>query len=65
MPEMDGYKTTKIIRILESNTNKHTNIIALTANALQEKEKCLAAGMDNYLAKPFNFEDLFKIIIER
>jgi PAS domain S-box-containing protein len=59
MPVMDGYEATKAIRMMPSPVNA-VPIIALTANATKKDvNKCLAAGMNDYLAKPFTPEDLF------
>jgi len=60
MPEMDGYTLTRSIRALESaNGSKHIPIIACTANALQgEAEVCIAAGMDDFLAKPIAIDEM-------
>lgn len=61
MPRMDGYELARTIRELESETSPpgRTPVIACTANALgSEAQKCFAAGMDDYLAKPVNLNDL-------
>ncbi len=61
MPIMNGIVTTKKIREIESSTNSHTPIIAITANALLgDREDCIAAGMDDYISKPFQIEVLIQ-----
>ncbi|MFC2104971.1 response regulator, partial [Bacteroidota bacterium] len=61
MPIMNGIVTTKKIRGIEKSTNTRTPIIAITANALLgDKEECLAAGMDDYISKPFQIDTLVK-----
>jgi two-component system sensor histidine kinase/response regulator len=63
MPEMDGYETTVRIREKERLTGAHTPIIALTAYAMEgDKERCFAAGMDNYLSKPINTTKLYSLV---
>ncbi len=57
MPELDGYETTQRIRARTDCSSIH--IIAMTANAMRgESEKCLEAGMDDYLSKPVRLEAL-------
>lgn len=64
MPGMDGYEVTRQIRALEGS-EKHTPIIAVTANALVgDKEKCIEAGMDDYISKPIKGSDL-EIMLEK
>jgi CheY-like chemotaxis protein len=59
LPQMDGFAATNAIRQFESKRGKHTPIIALTAGAMEgDRQKCLAAGMDDYLSKPTNVGQL-------
>lgn len=60
MPGLDGYETTRRLRQFEKEHSKpYTKVIALTAHALvEDRQKCLAAGMDDYLAKPFTLSQL-------
>ena len=67
MPIMDGYEATRIIRQEENANNgqslRHIPIIALTAHAMQgDREVCLAAGMDDYLPKPFDRQQLAEVL---
>ena len=63
MPNMDGYAATGAIRNLPGEIGRNIPIIAMTANAMQgDKERCLAAGMDDYIAKPFTQEQLKSVL---
>lgn len=63
MPEMDGLKTAKAIREWEKKKGRYTPIIALTAATFKgDRQKCLEAGMDGYVAKPLQFVTLWKTI---
>ncbi len=62
MPVMDGFEATRTIRKAEARTGKRVSIIAMTANALAEdRDACLASGMDDYLAKPVTLDDLRRV----
>lgn len=64
MPEMDGISTTRAIRAIEARTDrKRTPIVALTASALEaDRERCLAAGMDEFLSKPVRKAEILSAI---
>ncbi|MDH5517266.1 MAG: response regulator [Gammaproteobacteria bacterium] len=64
MPVMDGFTATELIRNNQSTT--HTTIIAMTANAMEgDRERCINAGMDDYISKPINKTDLAAIVEKR
>jgi signal transduction histidine kinase/DNA-binding response OmpR family regulator/ligand-binding sensor domain-containing protein len=63
MPEMSGFEATSAIRAKEKVTGAHIPIIAMTAHAMKgDRERCLEAGMDGYVAKPLQVKELFEAI---
>jgi two-component system, sensor histidine kinase and response regulator len=59
MPELDGFETTRALRKIETRTGKHVPIIAMTAHVIEgSREQCLASGMDDYISKPIDSEQL-------
>jgi CheY-like chemotaxis protein len=66
MPEMDGYEATAEIRARERQTGAHITIVALTAHTMpSDRERCLQAGLDEYVPKPIRPADLFAAIENR
>jgi CheY-like chemotaxis protein len=63
MPEMDGWQATAVIRDRDRASGIHTPIIALTAHAMSgDRERCLEAGMDEYLSKPIASAALLEVV---
>ncbi len=63
MPDMDGFEATRQIRIWEQSSHQHIPIIAMTAHAMSgDRERCIAAGMDDYVTKPLEPRVLFNVI---
>jgi len=62
MPEMDGYEATRRIRSIPAPSSR-IPIIAVTANAMQgDRERCLAAGMDDYISKPITVSEIQRVL---
>lgn len=65
MPEMDGLEATRIIRQREGDSGRHIPIVALTAHVMvEDRRRCLQAGMDAYISKPIVIEELYNILHE-
>lgn len=65
MPKMGGFEVTKAIRLEETASGKHVAIIAMTAHAMAgDRERCIAAGMDDYVSKPID-PDVFRAVMDR
>jgi signal transduction histidine kinase/CheY-like chemotaxis protein len=63
MPEMDGLEATRRIRAMEEQTGQHLPIVAMTAHAMKgDRERCLQAGMDDYIAKPIDAKKLAALV---
>jgi len=63
MPQMDGFEATTLIREREREAGVHTHIVAMTAHAMKGyRERCLSAGMDDYIAKPFDSQELLDVV---
>lgn len=63
MPEMDGFEATRRIRSMEAQTGQHLPIVAMTAHAMKgDRERCLSAGMDDYIAKPIDAKKLAALV---
>jgi CheY-like chemotaxis protein len=60
---VDGFAAAAGIREMDARTGRHTPVIAVTAHALDgDRERCLAAGMDGYIAKPYGLEQLRNVL---
>jgi two-component system sensor histidine kinase/response regulator len=63
MPKLDGFQATEAIRTLEEGTDSHIPIVAMTAHAMKgDRERCLEAGMDQYISKPINMKQLYETV---
>ena len=65
MPEMDGWEATRAIREAEATSGAHLPIVAMTAHAMKgDRERCLEAGMDDYVSKPIDTAELLRVLQE-
>lgn len=65
MPEMDGYEVSRQIRAAEEGSGKRVPVIAMTANAMVgDREKCMMAGMDDYITKPINSDHMMEALVK-
>jgi signal transduction histidine kinase/two-component SAPR family response regulator len=63
MPEMDGLEATRAIRKMEERSGGHLRIVAMTASAMRgDRERCLAAGMDDYISKPIRAREFYSVV---
>ncbi|TVR09991.1 MAG: response regulator [Planctomycetota bacterium] len=63
MPEMDGLAATAAIRVMNPQASRHLPIIALTADAsAEQRQRCREAGMDDFLSKPIQLDDLRRLV---
>jgi PAS domain S-box-containing protein len=63
MPEMDGFQAVREIRNHEKLTRRHTPVIAMTAHAMKgDRERCIEAGMDSYISKPYEPKDMLELV---
>jgi PAS domain S-box-containing protein len=63
MPELDGFEATGLLRAQEESTGEHMPIVAMTAHAMKgDRERCLEAGMDDYVSKPLQAKELIRVV---